>query len=67
MRETVPTASHTLCAVQPLPGHMKVESTVRYFGIAVDDTLAIADQFKKIRLSIISSISSAIRQKRSLN
>ncbi len=27
-----------------LPGHSKVESTVRYLGIEVDDALAIAEQ-----------------------
>jgi hypothetical protein len=27
-----------------LLGHTKVESTVRYLGIAVDDALAIAEQ-----------------------
>jgi integrase len=33
-----------LCAVQLLLGHTKVESTVRYLGIEVDDALAIAEQ-----------------------
>ena len=33
-----------LCAVQLLHGHTKVESTVRYLGIEVDDALAIAEQ-----------------------
>ena len=33
-----------LRAVQLLLGHMKVESTVRYLGIEVDDALAIAEQ-----------------------
>jgi len=33
-----------LPAVQLLLGHTKVESTVRYFGIEVDDALAIAEQ-----------------------
>jgi integrase len=33
-----------LRAVQLLLGHTKVESTVRYLGIAVDDALAIAEQ-----------------------
>jgi integrase len=33
-----------LRAVQPLLGHQKVESTVRYLGIEVDDALAIAEQ-----------------------
>jgi hypothetical protein len=30
--------------VQLLLGHTKLESTVRYFGIEVDDTLAISEQ-----------------------
>jgi integrase len=34
----------TLRAVQLLLGHTKVESTVRYLGIEVDDSLAIAEQ-----------------------
>ena len=33
-----------LRAVQLLLGHTKIESTVRYLGIEVDDTLAIAEQ-----------------------
>src|ERR1700674_1812104 len=33
-----------LRAVQLLPGHSKIESTVRYLGIEVDDALAIAEQ-----------------------
>jgi site-specific recombinase XerD len=33
-----------LRAVQLLLGHSKVESTVRYLGIEVDDALAIAEQ-----------------------
>jgi integrase len=33
-----------LRAVQLLLGHKKVESTVRYLGIEVDDALAIAEQ-----------------------
>jgi hypothetical protein len=33
-----------LRAVQLLLGHKKIESTVRYLGIEVDDTLAIAEQ-----------------------
>jgi site-specific recombinase XerC len=33
-----------LRAVQLLLGHRKVESTVRYLGIEVDDALAIAEQ-----------------------
>lgn len=34
----------TLRAVQLLLGHSKLESTVRYFGIEVDDALAILEQ-----------------------
>ncbi|MGC1791716.1 MAG: hypothetical protein WA753_09850 [Pseudolabrys sp.] len=34
----------TLRAVQLLLGHTKIESTVRYLGIDVDDALAIAEQ-----------------------
>jgi hypothetical protein len=30
--------------VQLLLGHTKIESTVRYLGIEVDDALAIAEQ-----------------------
>jgi integrase len=33
-----------LRAVQLLLGHTKVESTIRYLGIEVDDALAIAEQ-----------------------
>jgi integrase len=33
-----------LRAVQPLLGHTKLDSTVRYLGIEVDDALAIAEQ-----------------------
>jgi integrase len=33
-----------LRAVQPLLGHTKIESTVRYLGIEVDDALEIAEQ-----------------------
>jgi hypothetical protein len=33
-----------LGAVQLLLGHTKIESTVRYVGIEVDDALAIAEQ-----------------------
>lgn len=33
-----------LRAVQLLPGQSKIESTVRYLGVAVDDAIAIAEQ-----------------------
>jgi integrase len=33
-----------LRAVQLLLGHTKIESTVRYLGIEIDDALAIAEQ-----------------------
>jgi site-specific recombinase XerC len=33
-----------LRAVQLLLGHTKIESTVRYLGIEVDDALAVAEQ-----------------------
>jgi integrase len=33
-----------LRAVQLLLGHTKLESTVRYLGIAVDDALSISEQ-----------------------
>jgi site-specific recombinase XerC len=33
-----------LRAVQLLLGHIKLESTVRYLGIEVDDALALAEQ-----------------------
>jgi len=33
-----------LRAVQLLLGHTKIESTVRYLGIEVDDALTVAEQ-----------------------
>ena len=39
-----------LRAVQLLLGHTKIESTVRYLGIEVDDAIAIAEQVTSKRL-----------------
>ena len=36
--------TQSLRTVQLLFGHTKLESTVRYLGIEVDDALAIAEQ-----------------------
>ena len=46
LRRTKATYGRTgnLRAVQLLLGHTKIESTVRYLGIEVDDALAIAEQ-----------------------
>lgn len=48
LRRTKPTLiykrTHNLHAVQLLLGHTKLESTVRYLGIEVDDALEIAEQ-----------------------
>jgi site-specific recombinase XerC len=33
-----------LRAVQPLLGHLNIESTVRYLGIEVDDAIEIAEK-----------------------
>ena len=41
-REAV--APGTFAAVQPLLGHAKLESAVRYLGIEVDDALEMAEQ-----------------------
>src|SRR6516165_3837761 len=38
------TVAPTTCAVQLLLGHKKIESTVGYLGIEVDDALATAEQ-----------------------
>ena len=48
MRRTKPKLTYrrtkNLRAVQLLLGHAKLESTVRYLGIEVDDALAIAER-----------------------
>jgi hypothetical protein len=48
MRRTKPTQIYrktgTLRAIQLLLGHTKLESTVRYLGIEVDDALSISEQ-----------------------
>ena len=46
MRRTKAAQIYTgnLRAVQLLLGHTKLESTVRYLGIEVDDALAISEQ-----------------------
>jgi site-specific recombinase XerC len=48
MRRTKPAQIYkktgNLRAVQLLLGHSKLESTVRYLGIEVDDALAISEQ-----------------------
>ena len=44
LRRTKATLIYRLRAVQLLLGHSRVESTVRYLGIEVDDALAIAEQ-----------------------
>ena len=40
----IPWNKGKLRAVQLLLGHTKIESTVRYLGIEVDDALSIAEQ-----------------------
>ena len=51
LRRTKPTLIYkrtkNLRVVQLLLGHTKLESTVRYLGIEVDDALEIAEQTKK--------------------
>jgi len=42
--EEAVTMSKPTGAIQLLLGHTKIESTVRYLGIEVDDALAIAEQ-----------------------
>ena len=48
LRRTKPTLIYkktgNLRAVQLLLGHTKIESTVRYLGIEVDDALTVAEQ-----------------------
>jgi site-specific recombinase XerC len=48
MRRTKPAQIYrktgNLSAVQLLLGHTKLESTVRYLGIEVDDALSISEQ-----------------------
>ena len=48
MRRTKPTLiyqrTQNLRAVQLLLGHTKLESTVRYLGVEVEDALAISEQ-----------------------
>ena len=42
--EEIRSATVPATTVQLLLGHTKIESTVRYLGIEVDDALAIAEQ-----------------------
>jgi site-specific recombinase XerD len=45
--------TRNLRAVQLLLGHTKLESTVRYLGIEVDDALEIADQSVKLDCRVL--------------
>jgi integrase len=45
-----------LRAVQLLLGHTKIESTVRYLGIEVDDALAVAEQIDVWTRAAVSSL-----------
>jgi|GEM_PF-1468169 len=42
-----------LRAVQLLLGHTKIESTVRYFGVEVDDALEIAEKIDICRAAVL--------------
>lgn len=48
MRRTKPTLiyrrTHNLRAIQLLLGHIRLESTVRYLGIEVDDALTLSEE-----------------------
>ncbi len=45
-----------LRAVQLLLGHTKLESTLRYLGIEVDDALEMPEQTEILRLSAVSNL-----------
>ena len=45
-----------LRAVQLLLGHTKIESTVRYLGIEVDDALAVPEQIDVWTRAAVSSL-----------
>ena len=64
IRRTKPTLIYrrtkNLRAVQLLLGHTKLESTVRYLGIEVDDALEIAEQTEVQSCAIESSYGTAL-------